>query len=677
MQKLIKTVLIPIFFILSVAAFVSCKKAEDILILPPENIRVENDYLFWDEALHAEWYLVDIDGTEYEADTNSLSLFEITTEPKSSYQIRIKSCGDETVNYKKSEWSALCDYQREKQPFLFQSINNNTEYQIKAVDPESLNGSVILPAYINNKPITKIMPCAFKNAVNVTAVKLPYTIAEIGNSAFYNCTGLQRIELPDGLKEIPFEAFRNCAALTEINLPRVTKISTSAFYNCSSLTSLHIPQSVREIGNCITAYCKNLTSLTVDENNLFYESEGNCIIKKSTHTVIAGCIASAIPQSAKTIGSFAFYGSVPEPFAIPSNIEKLERYALSMYPGKTLVIPESVTYLHYEFIDYYPNLTQITVAENNPVYRSEGNCIIEKATGTVVKGCNTSVIPQGVKAIGERAFYNIPQKEINLPDSVTEIGSEAFYPCTAENIRLSRNLEIIGYKAFAGAGITSVDLPDTLKEIRDRAFKGCHSLAEAALPHGLTKIGSEAFFETNLQYADIPETVKEIGTNAFASHSFLTVILPSCVEKIGNAAFINAITFVNATKRECKAKSGWAIYTIKGTASPWHNSNAVYECTFADDENGKYLYSWKYTIETDEETGEISYSSGFGAVGIPFRKGYRFLGFSATEGSSVPDIVPTMYLEKYLDAFDFQQLKNYKNGTVFYSVWEASDTAEE
>ena len=220
-------------------------------------------------------------------------------------------------------------------------------------------------------------------------------------------------------------------------------------------------------------------------------------------------------------------------------------------------------------------------------------------------------------------------------------------------------------------------MPDTLTEIRGSAFKECHSLAEAALPYGLTKIGSEAFFKTNLQYANIPETVKEIGTNAFASHSFLTVILPSCVEKIGNTAFINAITFVNATKRECEAKSGWAIYTIMGTGAPWHNSNVVYECTFADDENGKYLYSWKHTFETDEETGETSYFSGLGAVGIPFRKGYRFLGLSATEGSSVPDIVPTMYLEKYLNVFDFQQLKNYKNGPVFYFVWEAVDTAEE
>lgn len=657
MQKLIKTVLIPIFFILSVAAFVSCKKAEDILILPPENIRVENDYLFWDEALHAEWYLVNIDGTEYEADTNSLNLFEITTEPKSSYQIRIKSCGDETVNYKKSEWSALCDYQREKQPFLFQSINNNTEYQIKAVDPESLNGSVILPAYFNNKPITKIMPCAFKNAVNVTAVKLPYTIAEIGNSAFYNCTGLQRIELPDGLKEIPLEAFYNCAALTEINLPGVTKISTSAFYKCSSLTSLHIPQSVRVIGNCITAYCKNLTSLTVDENNLFYESEGNCIIKKSTHTIIAGCIASVIPQRAKTIGPLAFCGSMPEPFVIPSNIEKLELCALSTYSGKTLVIPASVTYIDYEFIGYCPNLTQITVAENNPVYRSEGNCIIEKATGTVVKGCNTSVIPQGIKAIGPCAFKWFQAEEIVIPHGV----------------------EIIYEEAFLESTVKKVVLPDTLTEIRGSAFKECHSLAEAALPYGLIKIGSEAFFKTNLQYANIPETVKEIGTNAFASHSFLTVILPSCVEKIGNAAFINAITFVNATERECDTKSGWAKYTIMGTGAPWHNSNVVYECTFADDENGKYLYSWKYTFETDEETGETSYFSGLAEIGIPFRKGYRFLGLSATEGSSVPDIVPAKFLnhEEFLTAFDFQQLKNYKNGTVFYFVWEAADTAEE
>ena len=81
MQKLIKTVLIPIFFMLSVAAFVSCKKAE--AILPPENIRVENDYLLWDATPHTEWYLVDIDGTEY-VGTPATSLNTISTISRSN-----------------------------------------------------------------------------------------------------------------------------------------------------------------------------------------------------------------------------------------------------------------------------------------------------------------------------------------------------------------------------------------------------------------------------------------------------------------------------------------------------------------------------------------------------------------------------------------------------------------
>ena len=62
------------FFICLLSAFAACNRQKENL-LPPENIRVENDYLFWDEALHAEWYLVDIDGTEYEAVRNSRSIF--------------------------------------------------------------------------------------------------------------------------------------------------------------------------------------------------------------------------------------------------------------------------------------------------------------------------------------------------------------------------------------------------------------------------------------------------------------------------------------------------------------------------------------------------------------------------------------------------------------------------
>ena len=44
--------------------------------------------------------------------------------------------------------------------------------------------------------------------------------------------------------------------------------------------------------------------------------------------------------------------------------------------------------------------------ENNSVYDSRNNCnaIIETATNTLVKGCNTTVIPNGVTNIGMAAF---------------------------------------------------------------------------------------------------------------------------------------------------------------------------------------------------------------------------------------------------------------------------------
>lgn len=652
MLSRVKKLFVFTFFICLLSAFAACNRQKENF-LPPENIRVENDYLLWDATPHTEWYLVDIDGTEYEADEPSLDLFMITTEAK-TYRIQIRSVGDDTFNYQKSAWSAPYEYKLESPPLLVREYKTG-EYEIMPENRENLQGKIVIPSSVNGKPVTKIADSAFNKAKNITSVFIPDSVLEIDSSAFRLCRALQRIRMPENIKKLRLQTFAGCSSLQEVKIPVCDEIENAAFVACTSLKKIHIPQQVKKIGPLLFEYCNNLTEISVDEKNPFYKSEGNCIIEKATNKVIAGCNTSVIPDGVKIIGTWAFpMISLPNGITIPSSVEKIEYCAFYYCKNTSFFIPESVTTLEtYCFADC-TQLTSLEVAENNPVYKSEGNCIIEKATDTVIKGCNTSVIPQGVKIIGYGAFRKLQAEGIVIPQGV----------------------EIIAEEAFLGSTIKKVVLPDTLKEIRYRAFNECHSLAEAALPYGLTKIGAEAFYNTNLQYADIPETVKEIGTKAFSSHSFLTVLLPSCVENIGNTAFIHAITFVNATERECDTKSGWAKYTIMGTGAPWHNSNVVYECTFADDENGKYLYSWKYTYETDEETGEIFYFSG-GAVGIPFRKGYKFLGFSVTEGSSVPDIVPTTHSEKYLDVFDFQQLKNYKNGTVFYFVWEAVDTAEE
>ena len=77
-------------------------------------------------------------------------------------------------------------------------------------------------------------------------------------------------------------------------------------------------------------------------------------------------------------------------------------------------------------------IEKIVVAEENPCYYVDGNCLIEKSSQKVVLGCNSSVIPTdgSVKSIGYAAFANCHAIEtIILPKSIIELESAAFNNC--------------------------------------------------------------------------------------------------------------------------------------------------------------------------------------------------------------------------------------------------------
>jgi hypothetical protein len=80
------------------------------------------------------------------------------------------------------------------------------------------------------------------------------------------------------------------------------------------------------------------------------------------------------------------------------------------------------------------SLTSITVDAQNTVYHSEGNCLIETASKTLIAGCQNSEIPDdgSVTSIGYEAFSGCSGLTIiTIPDSVTSIGKWAFYSCSA------------------------------------------------------------------------------------------------------------------------------------------------------------------------------------------------------------------------------------------------------
>ena len=227
------------------------------------------------------------------------------------------------------------------------------------------------------------------------------------------------------------------------------------------------------------------------------------------------------------------------------------------------------------------------VVNGNSIYRSQGNCLIETATKTLVVGCKNSIIPNdgSVVHINDCAFYNcIGLMSLTIPDIVISVGDFAFYGCgKLTSITIPNSVTSIGYSTFYGcsslrnvvlpfvgnkAGMTDKDdnksqfgyifganIPDSLKsvtitsgDISSMAFRGS-KLESVILGSGVISIGDYAFsYCTELTSITIPDSVTSIGDYAFDyCYGLVTIYYNGTVEQwdkisigSGNNFLINA-----------------------------------------------------------------------------------------------------------------------------------------
>lgn len=145
----------------------------------------------------------------------------------------------------------------------------------------------------------------------------------------------------------------------------VTDIATWAFSSCENLTSLSIPATVNEIGDCMVSYSGGLQSITVDPDNLVYDSRDNCnaVIETKSNKLIAGCNNTVIPASVVVIGGCAFQDMDGlTSLVIPSSVTTIESDAFNMCDGiTTLEVPNSVTTIEYGAFSWMSNLKSVTI----------------------------------------------------------------------------------------------------------------------------------------------------------------------------------------------------------------------------------------------------------------------------------------------------------------------------
>lgn len=147
--------------------------------------------------------------------------------------------------------------------------------------------------YLNGELVTEVaypegvtyINSDFAGCTDLTSVKIPSTVTEIGSYSFQGCTGLTSIEIPPSVKRIGSQAFEGCTGLTAVHITDLEawmKISFGdgfvgdghnpllyahhLYLNGEPVTEVVFPEGTREINAYVFQGCTDITSVTIPES---------------------------------------------------------------------------------------------------------------------------------------------------------------------------------------------------------------------------------------------------------------------------------------------------------------------------------------------------------------------------------------------------------------------------
>ena len=572
-------VVISILFVMVAFATVGCNDADLPQMEAPSGLSIFSERLSWIGVSGAKGYVVKIAKGKEETSVNVSSTSYDLSEIKSdgAFTLSVSAVGD-GKEYSDSPFSDSVTYY----------CGNKTLRSLKYEEAEGgykILGYVdgvdlpllYIPSYIDRKPVVSIAKRAFNASKTLTAVYVPSTVKDIGDSAFFGCNNLDRVSIQGGNLKIGNRAFAGCRSLKrvvfngaaaelgdyafwdcskiaiyytqnvtaigecaflgsglsgELDLRGAKNIKSGAFNGCE-ITSITFGKNLSEIGPSAFFNCDDLNEIKLSDENDEYVYVDGCLIRRSDNTLVLGLASAVIPETVVSIGDYAFaYRKNLSEIAIPSSVTAIGSYAFANCENlKTIEVSQSVKSIQSCVFKNCVSLTKAT-------WRT-----LVSVPDSVFENCSalTDVKLSSVAKIGERAFSGcIGLKEIILPQSLTEIGEYAFNKTALASITLPQSIDKVGNGWFSGCKyLETVNFDGKIKEIGESAFSGCISLKNIEIPSSVVSIGNSAFYGcTSLKNIEIPSSVVSIGNAAFSGCSALSeVLFNEGLKAIGESAF--------------------------------------------------------------------------------------------------------------------------------------------
>ena len=451
--------------------------------------------------------------------------------------------------------------------------------------------------------VTYIESSAFSGCRNLKSIKYSSNIKGIGPYAFAYCESLTSMIIPYGVETLDYDAFIGCNGIETLYLNSNNVTRAAALRSLGpTLKTIVLGDSVTSLDLWYFAQCYELESIIVEPGNPVFDSRSNCnaIIETATNKMLVGCKNSTIPEGVTAIAGkvFSYCGS-PKDIILPSSLLSIDDFAfLGCDSLASLVIPANVNYIGQSITYGCHSLTSLSVDSQNEYYDSRNNCnaIIEKRTGKLVAGSNSSTVPDGVTAIDYMAFCDMPGlKSMNLPSSVKYIGDYAFSCSGLESISLPSSLDSIGEYAFQMCyNLLSVNIPQGIKRIERGLFSGCEALTTVEIPSSVNSIGYCAFMScSSLKSLIIPEGVTIIEDRTFSGCNSLSYLsLPSTISMFDGYVFYGCESIKTAGPKGGGYNYEFSWDTIPANAFLGLNYlesavipktvKAIYECDYDD-----------------------------------------------------------------------------------------------